>query len=306
MASPACILSVNAGPFNPTVGGTVAPPSATIDFKLSDPVGVSQWTVRVIGSDELTSPPVLTGAHPVTGVVTPATATVSFTMPGAPTGRTVIVESLVQVGPNFSSDRFGVYTLTSFGKRIPAAGERVESNSYYGWAVHLNPLLRDGASQVYYNDTLVLPLLGTSHVQGALDALKLLSGGGGGGKAPIVSSLIGTYDGVIVPGFMDAPRKVTASGTMVRASVFRRYAGTSGTTRVNVLLNGVSVFGLPPTMPQVTSGAGDYAFDSKVLAVPVLVGDYVEFVLEEAETFSQGLTAQENGPEGLSALVEFT
>jgi len=306
MASPACLIQVNAGGYNPTSGGTNTPSSAAIDFKLNDPVGVTQWTVRVIGSDELTAPPVLVGAHPVTGVVPLPTDTVSFVMP-AGVGRTVVVESLIQVGVVFSTDRFAVYILSAFAKRIPAAGERVEGSAYYGWATHLNPLLREGAAKVYYDDTVVpVPSLGSNHAQGAIDALKLLVGTGSGGKAPLERTLFGVYDGAVTPGFVDAPQRVTTAGTLVKASVFRRYAGTAGTTRVDVWLNGVSLFGLPPTMPQVTAGMGDYAYNAKVLSVPVVSGDRIEFLLVETESYSAGPTPQEDGPEGLSMIVEMT
>jgi hypothetical protein len=111
----------------------------------------------------------------------------------------VVVESLIQVGALFYRDRFSVYVLSAFGTRVPAAGESTEASVLYGWAPHVNPILRDGAVRIFYDDTLVAPALGTDNVQGALDALK----------AGVGSTLVGDVSGPTTSNIVDKIKNAT-------------------------------------------------------------------------------------------------
>lgn len=124
--------------------------------------------------------------------------------------------------------------------------------------------------------------------------------------APFIFRLDGVYDGAIVPGSFDPPLLVRTSRTIVEVALFRRTAGSAGTTRCDVKKNGVSIFSGAGAMPQVAFGAGDEA--SSVVsafnlgAAACLPGDYLDVTLESVESFLPG---PPQGPEGLSVMIRF-
>jgi hypothetical protein len=127
-----------------TTGGVDVTPGNTISIRLHDSSGVSVWALQIFGVDEVTAtPPTLTGVHPVTHIVTSPSTIVTFTMPaGAGIGRSLIFRSIVN---SATQTTFGIYVLTSLGKRVGAVGEKFEGDPNFGWAAILNPLIRSGS-----------------------------------------------------------------------------------------------------------------------------------------------------------------
>ena len=171
--SPNCLVSDNGGPFLATPGGVDVGASDTIQIELTTPSGVSSWYLTVFGTDELTTPPVLTNVNPTTGQVVSPTSIVSFTYPGIPLGRAIIFQSTVLAGANQAQTTFGIYSLNANGNRVGAVGETREGSSNFGWTQLLNPALREGATYLSYNDTLENPSTSSTNIQGALDYFKL-------------------------------------------------------------------------------------------------------------------------------------
>lgn len=115
------------------------------------------------------------------------------------------------------------------------------------------------------------------------------------------------YSGVIVPGFFEAPVLIRVPRLILEVSLIRRTAGTAGTTRLNLLKNGTTIFTNAAAQPQVTAVAGDNAIDvvsadadfaDRLLAA----GDRFEPQLEEVETFNVG---PPEGPEGFELRVRY-
>ena len=73
--------------------------------------------------------------------------------------------------------------------------------------------------------------------------------------------LSGIFSGVSVPGTFDPSYPITSARTISSVKIVRRTAGSSGTTTVDILKNGVSVFGANPK-PSVTFTDGDNAIDT--------------------------------------------
>lgn len=123
---------------------------------------------------------------------------------------------------------------------------------------------------------------------------------------PYVFDLSGVYSSAAVPGFWTPPRFVlpgSAPRTLQRVFLFRRTAGTAGSTTVQLYRNGNPVLAAPLS---VTAGAGDYAaattatfnFGEDVFAVL----DYIEPELQAVETHKPG---PPSGPEGLTMALLF-
>lgn len=142
--SPLCLVQDGIGPFVPTTNGVDVSPSGTISIKLLDSSLVTDWFLEVIGTDELSTTPVLTGVNPMTHqVATPATV-VTFTYP-AGTGSAVGFKSTVTGIGGPLEVTFGTYSLTAFLTRVGFVTETREGSIDSGWATKLNPLIRNGS-----------------------------------------------------------------------------------------------------------------------------------------------------------------
>lgn len=199
---PDCLVQDGAGPFVPTTNGVNLSLGSTVSVKLTNPTGVAQWFLEVIGTDELSSAPALTNVNPVSHEVLSPGATVTFTGPTL-RGRALLFRSTVTDGFTPVSTTFAVYTLTDQGTRVAAAGETLEGNQTFGWSTVVNPLVRTGAPVVRYDDNLVTPAMGVGTVQGALDYLK---------NAVPIGPTVKAFD-VTVPAFRQG-------GTVVRSYPF--------------------------------------------------------------------------------------
>lgn len=119
-----------------------------------------------------------------------------------------------------------------------------------------------------------------------------------GALADLHFALSGVYSGAVVPGFFDPPLYVDVGFALAYARLDRRTAGTVGATQVDVLKNGVTIFGAGG--PSVAAGAGDYATDTNNVFAPganvFVPGDWLEVQLVTVETFAPGPPP---GPEGL-------
>ena len=109
----------------------------------------------------------------------------------------------------------------------------------------------------------------------------------------------GVFSGASVPGFFDPPYPIRTNRTIAEVTLMRRTAGSSGTTTVDILVNGNSVFDTTPK-PSITFSDGDNAVDI-VTAVDtgensLMVGDFLDAELETVESGSA---------EGLIVLVRF-
>ena len=127
-------------------------------------------------------------------------------------------------------------------------------------------------------------------------------------KEPAIFRLSGVYSGAGVPGFFDPPHSIgptEAARTIVGVEMFRRTAGTAGQTRVDILVNGVTIFGGGPlTQCIVTAAAGDNVpgGHGAITAPAVPANSYIDASLEEVET---ALAGPPPGPEGLFVKVRF-
>lgn len=129
-------------------------------------------------------------------------------------------------------------------------------------------------------------------------------GPAGPGNINLAFKLSGEYSSAVVPGFFEPPRLMRDTVTLVEATLIRRTAGSSGTTRVDVTKNGVSVFATDPAKPQVLATSGDNAtsISTTFLTAAFIPGDIVEVVLETVETVLESLVP---GPEGLTVELRF-
>lgn len=164
--SPICLVSVNGGSFQSTDGGINVDPGDTVQIKLDSAVGVDEWYLSIFGTDELTeTPPTLTNVDPDTGLVFDPEDVVECTFPNA-TGRALLFRSTAKGIVGNSSTSFGIYSLTSQGARVVAAGETREGNATHGWAAAINPFLRNPGGV-----TIVLD----GDVEGNADATKVVA-----------------------------------------------------------------------------------------------------------------------------------
>lgn len=156
MPSPLVLVSVNAGPANPTgLNGLDVTPAGTVVVTLQSPAGVTNWYLQVglvtggppvvtagTGTDETqVSPPVLTGVNG-SGLVTGGpTGTATFTFPGV--GTALLFSSTVTGGFGTITTTFGLFAPTSAGYRVGAAGMSREGSAAYGWTNIVNPAVRN-------------------------------------------------------------------------------------------------------------------------------------------------------------------
>jgi hypothetical protein len=119
-------------------------PNNTISIKLLDPSSVVEWYLEVIGTDELSTTPVLTDVNPVTHLVLTPSTIVTFTYPND-TGRAVGFKSTVTGTGGPLEVSFGTYSLTAlFSTRVGFVTETREGDVDFGWATKVNPLIRSG------------------------------------------------------------------------------------------------------------------------------------------------------------------
>lgn len=183
--NPLCLVQDGIGPFVPTTNGVDVTPGNTISVKLLDPSSVVAWFLEVIGTDELSTTPVLTGVNNITHLVTSPTTVVTFTFPAA-TGRAVGFKSTVTGVGGPLETTFGTYSLTTFLTRVGFVTETREGNTGFGWATKLNPLIRSASGgggdnfswkTVPSGQTVVVPLdqqmivIGGIEVDGTLDLI---------------------------------------------------------------------------------------------------------------------------------------
>lgn len=126
--------------------GVNVTPGNTISIRLVSADSVGQWNLRVVGTDEETTHPTLTGVDISTGVVSTASTVVTFTVPAGVAGRTYIFQSVVNNGGPAYTITFGIYTLTGGGFRVGAVGERFENDATFGWTRTLNQFIKHGGS----------------------------------------------------------------------------------------------------------------------------------------------------------------
>lgn len=135
--SPLVLVQEGAGPFLDPAGGLDVAAGASLTIKLQSTSGVVDWFLIVLGTDELSTTPILTGVdgnNKVTGI----SATLTF--PNA-TGRAVGFQSTVTGTGGPVSTVFGTYSLIN-AARVGFVGETREGDSDFGWATKLNPLIR--------------------------------------------------------------------------------------------------------------------------------------------------------------------
>jgi hypothetical protein len=143
--SPICVVKNGGGPFVPTTNGVNVTPTNVISIRLSDTTDVTKWYLQLIGTDELTVPPVLANVNPTTYEVTTPSSVVTYTAENA-RGRALLFQSTVLGvgGPQVTT--FTVYLPTVDGKRVGAAGETREGDAQFGWVKIINPFIRDPSS----------------------------------------------------------------------------------------------------------------------------------------------------------------
>jgi hypothetical protein len=184
--NPVCLVQDGINPFVPTTKGVNVTPGNTISIKLLDPSSVVDWYLQVIGTDELSTTPVLTGVNGLTHLVTTPGTVVTFTFPGS-TGRAVGFKSTVTGIGGPLEITFGTYSLTSFLTRVGFVTETREGNTNFGWSDKLNPLIRAGSGgssndnfswqTVPSGQTVVVPqyqqmiVIGGIEVDGTLDLI---------------------------------------------------------------------------------------------------------------------------------------
>lgn len=173
--SPACLVKNGAGSFGTTANGVDVTAGATISIKLADTTDVSAWFLQPLGTDELSTAPVLTGVSSMTYQAVSPSTVVTFTYPNA-LGRALRFQSTTNGVGGPLQTTFTIYTRTTPNNRVGALGEQREGNTSFGWITLLNPILRSGASVLFYDDTQQTPTLGASSIQAAIDALKAGAG----------------------------------------------------------------------------------------------------------------------------------
>lgn len=142
--NPICLVQDGIGPFVPTTNGVDVTAGATIGIRLLDTSSVVDWYLEVVGTDELSTTPVLTGVNNITHLVNTPNTVVTFTFP-ASQGRAVGFKSTVTGVGGPLEVSFGIYSLTSFLTRVGFVTETREGNTDFGWASKLNPLIRAGS-----------------------------------------------------------------------------------------------------------------------------------------------------------------
>lgn len=170
--SPICEVRVGAGPFQPTTDGINITPGASVSVRLASTTDVSDWYLYIAGTDEtITSLPALAGVNPLTQKVASPSTVVTFTMPSG-TGKSLLFNSTTEGVGGPAVATFGLYTLSAGGRRVGSTGEMREGSTDHGWVYLVNPIIRSGASVIWYDDAVVAVTTGASDAQGAIDALK--------------------------------------------------------------------------------------------------------------------------------------
>lgn len=142
MASPICLIKPPSSGWIVTDNGVDVADNVTIEVKLQNILDVSEWYLRILGTDETMSFPVLSGVNPITNKVFTPSGMPSFVTGGL--GTAIILESTVISNSSVAtSTTFGVYVLTAWGYRVGAAGERVEGDAVHGWITKVNPVIRE-------------------------------------------------------------------------------------------------------------------------------------------------------------------
>jgi hypothetical protein len=149
-ASPYVLIKNGSGSFiNPDSpgdpnypAGVNVTPGNTIFIKLLSADSVGQWNLKVVGTDEDTALPFLTGVDPTTGLVSTPNTVVTFVAPAGVAGRTYIFQSIVNNGGPAYTKTFGIYTLTLNAFRVAAVGERFENDPLFGWARTINQFIK--------------------------------------------------------------------------------------------------------------------------------------------------------------------
>lgn len=134
--SPVCTVADGGGaPASTTPTGVNVTAGNTITIALLSNSGVDIWAISVLGTDELSTAPVLT--------INSTAKTATYTAPAV--GSATIFKSVVtNAATGFTaSTTFGVYVPTS-GRRVGANFETIEGDNTFGWAAKLNPIIRTG------------------------------------------------------------------------------------------------------------------------------------------------------------------
>lgn len=110
----------------------------------------------------------------------------------------------------------------------------------------------------------------------------------------INGGIVVTSDADLAP--PDGVRPVAVAGTIVDVRMWRGEAGAGGTTRLDVLLNGTSIYAADANKPQVTQAAGDNQINvaNTISTTAVSAGDNLRMEVETDETGS---------PENVSLVV---
>jgi hypothetical protein len=115
---------------------------STITIALADATGVNVWSLEVIGTDQNHNKDTLNAGLSISQI----TKTATLTVPAD--AAAILIKSTVNNGLNqqFAIDAtlsttFGVYVLTTAGKRLIARGETNESSADFGWIKQLNEVV---------------------------------------------------------------------------------------------------------------------------------------------------------------------
>jgi hypothetical protein len=234
-ASPICQVSVGGGPWQSTLAGVNMAPGAQIRIKLEDYTDVTAWYLEVIGQDELSPDPTLTGVDAITHLVESPATLVSFTSESAE-GRALVFQSTVNTGagPTLVT-RFSLYLLTAHNLRVGATGETVEGDPEFGWSAIVNPAIRL-AGEGGGGGTLAGDVTGPS-VTNEVSYIKGMSApdpaGANEGNAIVVEVVADTDP-------LYSPRAMLSDGTHLYIGESRQTGGGSGTPIVyKVLPKGV-------------------------------------------------------------------
>lgn len=217
--SPICQVANGAGPFVATDNGVDVDTGATVSIRLADTTDVTRWHLQVIGTDEVSEAPTLTGV--TNGEVSSPSTVVTFTMPEA-RGRALLFRSTTAGIGGPVTTTFAVYTLTVLGARVGAVNEKREGSTNYGWITLFNPIIRSGAARILYDDSLTTPSTGATSVQDAIDWLKENGSAGPAGST--------TSDVLAWNGTAWAPRQLTLDDILPSFQI-ASFSITGGTTR---------------------------------------------------------------------------